>query len=189
MRDCPSRLLTCKPAWKIFLEFAFEIGAVGSVERAKLAQRSIDAFNDLMACQTKYHRTSDPASRFLSLLQAGLSSGRAHVCGRDGNVPPQASAWGWRCKGSGRAWVPQGARIGWLDGLDLYLEFSISYHLVQEIAGEERLPVSEQTLRHRLHERHLLASVDVGRQMLLVRRTIEGRPRQLLHLRASDLRP
>ena len=82
----PIAVADLQASLEIFLEFAFEIGAVGSVERAKLAQRSIDAFNDLMACQTKYHRTSDPASRFLSLLQAGLSSGRAHVCGRDGNV-------------------------------------------------------------------------------------------------------
>jgi len=47
--------------------------------------------------------------------------------------------------------------------------------------------ISEQTLRHRLHQRRLLATVDAGRQMLLVRRTLEGRPRQILHLRASDL--
>jgi hypothetical protein len=32
-----------------------------------------------------------------------------------------------------------------------------------------------------------LVSIDVGRQMLLVRRTLEGCPRQVLHLKASDL--
>ncbi len=87
--------------------------------------------------------------------------------------------------------VPQGARggggIGWLDGPNLYLEPTISYEVVQQIAGTERLSVSEQTLRHRLRERNLLASVDAGRQMLLVRRTLEGHARQVLHLKASDL--
>jgi hypothetical protein len=34
-----------------------------------------------------------------------------------------------------------------------------------------------------------LASVDVGREMLLVRRTLEGVPREVLHLKASDLVP
>src|ERR1017187_5312265 len=48
------------------------------------------------------------------------------------------------------------------------------------------LAVSEQTLRSRLRERGLLVSNDVGRQMLTVRRTLEGSPRQVLHL-ASDL--
>ena len=36
-------------------------------------------------------------------------------------------------------------------------------------------------------ERALLASVDEGRQMVQVRRTIEGCPRQVLHLKAKDL--
>ncbi|MGD1092897.1 MAG: hypothetical protein ABSB35_13025 [Bryobacteraceae bacterium] len=40
---------------------------------------------------------------------------------------------------------------------------------------------------HRLRERGLLVSTDVGRQMLTVRRTLEGCPRQVLHLKAGDL--
>jgi hypothetical protein len=40
-----------------------------------------------------------------------------------------------------------------------------------------------------LREHGLLASVDVGREMLLVRRTLEGAPREVLHLKASDLVP
>ena len=61
--------------------------------------------------------------------------------------------------------------------------------MAQQVAGSERMSVSEQTLRHRLHERQFLASVDIGRHMLLVRRTIQSQPRQVLHLRASDLVP
>jgi hypothetical protein len=59
--------------------------------------------------------------------------------------------------------------------------------VAQEFAGAERLAVSEQGLRRALHARGLLASVDAGRQMVLVRRTLEGAPRQVLHLKASDL--
>ena len=59
--------------------------------------------------------------------------------------------------------------------------------MAQEFAGAERLAVSEQGLRRALHARGLLASVDAGRQMVLVRRTLEGAPRQVLHLKASDL--
>ena len=47
--------------------------------------------------------------------------------------------------------------------------------------------MSEQTIRHRLNERGLLASTDAGRQMLQVRRTLEGRPRQVLHLKTYRL--
>jgi hypothetical protein len=38
-----------------------------------------------------------------------------------------------------------------------------------------------------LRESGLLASVDKGRQMVQVRRTLEGCPRQVLHLRVGDL--
>ena len=41
-------------------------------------------------------------------------------------------------------------------------------------------------VRSRLRERGLLVSTDRGRQMLTVRRTLEGSPRQVLHL-MSDL--
>ena len=47
--------------------------------------------------------------------------------------------------------------------------------------------MSEQTLRHRLRQKGLLASLDEGRGMLLVRRTLERHPRQVVHLKAKDL--
>lgn len=62
-----------------------------------------------------------------------------------------------------------------------------NYLVAQQVAGADQLPISEQALRHRLHQRGLLASTDVGRKMLQVRRTLEGRPRLVLHLRISDL--
>jgi hypothetical protein len=67
------------------------------------------------------------------------------------------------------------------------LEPAASYEVAQQMAGAERLPVSAQTLRHRLREHGLLASVDAGRQMLLVRRTLEASQKQVLHLKASNL--
>ena len=83
--------------------------------------------------------------------------------------------------------MPQGTRIGWVAGSDLYLEPEASYQVAQQLAGAERLVVSEQTLRSRLRECGLLVSTDVGRKMLTVRRTLEGCPRQVLHLKVSDL--
>ena len=79
------------------------------------------------------------------------------------------------------------ARIGWISDRDVFLEPTVSYQVAQQVAGGECLVVSEQTLRHRLRARGLLASIDIGRQMLLVRRMVEGCQRQLLHLRSSDL--
>jgi hypothetical protein len=72
-------------------------------------------------------------------------------------------------------------------GKDVFLEPELSYEVAQQFAGPERVPISAQTLRHRLREQGLLASVEVGRQTLLVSRILEGLPRKVLHLRASDL--
>ena len=94
--------------------------------------------------------------------------------------------WGWRRTSTTR-WRSQGVRIGWMAGSDLYLDPAASYKVTQQLAEGQRLAVSEQTLRLHLRQRNLLASVDVGRQMLLIRRTLEGRTRQVLHLRTGDL--
>jgi len=128
-----------------------------------------------------------PSVRFLSLLQTALASGRDHVANRRGRVPDYPEHWGWQRKPTGTAWAPQGTRIGWLATTELFLEPAASYELAQQIAGAEGLPVGAQTLRHRLREHGLLASLDTGRQMLLVRRTLEGAQRQVLHLKASNL--
>jgi len=72
-------------------------------------------------------------------------------------------------------------------GTDLFLDPTASYQTAQAVAGTERLPMSQQTLHHRLRESGILASVDEGRQMVQVRRTMERKPRQVLHLRATEL--
>ena len=77
--------------------------------------------------------------------------------------------------------------MGWVAGSDLFLEPTACYQVAQALAGSERLPVSQPTLHQRLRESGLLASVDLNRQMVQVRRTLEGCPRQVLHLKAKDL--
>jgi hypothetical protein len=84
-------------------------------------------------------------------------------------------------------WTPCGVCIGWVAGSDLYLDSSASYRVAQQAAGLDRFVASEQTLRRRLHGQGLLVSIDTGRQTLLVRKTLEGCPRHVLHLKASSL--
>jgi hypothetical protein len=51
----------------------------------------------------------------------------------------------------------------------------------------DQLTLTAQTLRKRLNERGLLPSTDQGRHTLMVRRTLEGQRRDVLHLNASTL--
>ncbi len=173
--------------WEILLQYGLAVGALGGAERDELEQRMGRALGELAALQAPYQQASDPARRFVTLLRAALAGGRAHVADRRGKAPAEAALWGWQRPSTGRGWVPRGTRMGWVAGSDLYLEPAASYQVAQQVAGAERLAVSEQTLRHRLGERGLLASIDAGREMLQVRRTLNGSPRQVLHLKSSAL--
>jgi hypothetical protein len=173
--------------WEIFLEFARTVGVLDEAEKPELEQRMGTVVEELAARQAPYQQASDPALRFVALLRAALVSGCAHVADRRGEAPAEAMVWGWQRVHTSCKWRPRGTRIGWVAGSDLFLEQAVSYQVAQQVGGAERLPAGEQTLRHRLRQRGLLASVDVARQVLLVRRTLEGSPRQVLHLRSSIL--
>jgi hypothetical protein len=182
----PGALADLQAAWKMFLEFAFEVGAINSIERDQLHKRAGIAFPLLALLQAQYHQAGDPAARFLRLLEAALACGRGHVADRLGKAPREAAQWGWRRKGA-HGWMPRGTRFGWISGQDLFLDPAISHQLSQQQAGPERLLLGEQAMRQKLRQAGLLASVDQGRKMLQVRRTLEGCPRQVLHLKARDL--
>jgi hypothetical protein len=139
---------------------------------------------------------------FLRLLRAALASGRAHVADPHGGAPPHARAWGWkgqtRFSGNGLddtieqiEWQPQGRRVGWVDGEDLYLEPEASYAEAQRLAGEqgESLAVTSETLRRRLNQKGLLVTREDRRQKLTVRVNLEGVRRTVLHLYAESVSP
>jgi len=109
------------------------------------------------------------------------------VAGPNGYAP-QPEGWGWR-RESDRD-NPQGTRIGWLDGDNLYLEPEVSFVVAQRLAreGGEPLSVGSKTLHKRLDERRLLASKE-RKDRLVVRKTLEGARRHVLHLDKSTLFP
>ncbi len=183
----PVTLAELQSGFELWLEFALQTGAISTAEQMELEQRCERAFQELAALQVRYHKASDPAERFVSLLKAALECGHAHIADRRGTAPASPEPWGWRRNPTDRRWIPQGSRIGWVTGSDLFLDSAASYQIAQDVAGAEPLPVSQQTLHHRLRDGRLLASVDQGRQMVQVRRTLEGRPRQVLHVKATDL--
>jgi hypothetical protein len=182
----PGTLAQLESGWEIFLDFAVEVGAINKVKQRELKQRNLQASGELAELQIK-HRESDPASRFVSLLQAALIGGHAHVADQAGGVPLEGVKWGWHRKSPGQAWISRGTRIGWVSGTDLFLDPGASYQVAETLAGSERLGVTGQTLRHRLREHGLLRSTDLGRQTLTVRRIVEGIPSLVLHLKSDVL--
>jgi hypothetical protein len=177
--------------FKLFLDFGVAAGAITDAERERQAKRCWAALEKVARAQRVRQEASEPAHRFLELLRASILSFAAHVASLDGANPLNAAQWGWRKTviGDCERWAGAGKCIGWLDGSNLYLEPTASYLVAQEVGRGtgEPLVVSERTLRRRLHENGLLASVDATRETLTVRKRVQGRETPVLHLLANAL--
>jgi hypothetical protein len=80
--------------------------------------------------------------------------------------------------------------VGWVEKKHLYLEPEAAFKVVQEMAqaSGEPLAIGSKTLHKRLDDRKLLASTaKKKRRRLQVRKTLQGRRREVLHLLASTL--
>jgi hypothetical protein len=162
--------------FEAFLDFAVYHGAVGEPERKTLADQCWNALCIAAGAQAKHQASSEPAAMFLRFLRSVLASGRAHLVNRDGGSATGTSS---------------GDAIGFIEGDDVYLDCPASFRQVQ-LAGHdtgEPLPVTEQVLKKRLHEKRFLASVDAARGTLTVRRRFGGVTRQVLHFRKATIFP
>jgi hypothetical protein len=186
----PDIIANLQAGFELFLDFAVEAGAVDSAEKEDLANRCWNALSCAAAAQAKHQAATEPTERFLALLRSLFTSGRAHLEARVGGAPdPSPGSCGWKRETDN--WTPRGDCIGWTDGDDIYLEPTAAYRVVQ-IAGRDigdALTVSEQTLRKRLHEKGLLASIDEKRETLTVRRSICGSSKIVLHFRRGTILP
>ena len=169
--------------WKVWLEFAIEVGAITDEQRDRLWQRGWTALLAAAEAANVAVGETDPAQRFLVLLGSAVSSGRAHVAARDGGCPPsEPGAWGWRSRDG--VMTDMGARIGWTEGTDLWLDPEAAY-TAAKTAGEG-LSIDLETLRSRLSDGGLLQSHEPsGKTGVRVR--LQGRQRRVLHLSADAL--
>jgi hypothetical protein len=186
----PDIVANLQAAFELFLDFSVESGAIDETQRDRLANRCWDALREASAGQAKHQTATEPTARFLALLRSLLTSGRAHLEARSGGAPDRSASCGWRRDGSNNC-LPLGDCVGWVDEDEIYLEPSTAYRLVRVAARDsgEDLAISEQTLKKRLHERGLLASIDGKRETLTVRRSITGSSKPVLHFRRSALLP
>jgi hypothetical protein len=174
-----------------FLKFGREIGAVADSEAAQIRQRCWNALGKIAEAQTAHLRVNEPTQQFLELLSAAITDGRAHVAGPEGHVPDNSGAWGWREIGSGvrSEHRPQGSRVGWVDGDNLYLDLDCALAAAQNMARDmgDSIVVAPRTLAKRLKEKRILKETSDSRQTTKVRRVLEGRRREVLHLAADAL--
>ncbi|HSL82533.1 MAG TPA: hypothetical protein VLF66_07125, partial [Thermoanaerobaculia bacterium] len=174
---------------ELFLDFARDAGAVDETEAGELWERTWQALGEAAGTQAEYLEAADSVARFLELLGSVLASGRAHVASLDGDAPGDPNVWGWRRDSAGSRWQPQGERVGWVYGEDLYLDPEASFRSAEQMTSVDGLGVTPRTLWKRLRERNLLASTDASRGRNLSRVTLQGARRKVIHLRASAVLP
>lgn len=187
----PDIIVNLQSGFEMFLEFSHEMGAIDREMKNSLASRCWEALRESARSQAKYLSAAEPTVQYMSLLSSVLSSGRAHLEARSGGVPERSpESCGWR-KDSSERMAPMGEAIGWVENDDVYLEPASAFRVVQ-LAGRdigEQIAVSESTLRKRLHENKLLASVEQARDTLTVRKRIGGCYRRVLHFHRNTILP
>lgn len=177
--------------FELFLRFAVITGALTAAEQRSIEERCWTSLNKVAKAQRVQQEASEPTKRFVDLLRGAILSGQAHIARVDGGAPGGDAQWGWQLVGSGdhERLISKGKCVGWIDGANLYLEPAASFGVAQDLgrSNGEPLVVSETTLRKRLKEKGLLASTDIARGTLTVRRRVCGESIPVLHLRSNVL--
>lgn len=188
--DAGAQLLA---TYRGLLAFALEVGALTAAEHAALWHRVYRGVQAALEPQAALQAQSDPVARFSELLAGLFVSGRAHVSDAGvGDFP--GDGWGWETQevrtfnGPETRYTAKGARIGWLDGADLYLEPAATYAELQRFARDQgdSVPLTERTLWKRLSERGVVVAAEGGHAT--VKRTFSGAGRvRVLHIPTSTL--
>lgn len=181
--------------WQFLLAFAVEAGAVTAEEAETLWARACEALIAAGEAQAGHLTSEDPTARFLSLLGAAVTSGRAHVAdAKTGEQPENPAIWGWRERWFGVGddlrfeWQPLGDRVGWLDGENVLLDPEAAYAAAQKLARDQNasLPITQRVLWKRMAERGwIVTEKDERRVYYTLKRTIAGQRRRVLVLPKS----
>jgi hypothetical protein len=169
-----------------FVAAALGYGAIPSSQANEYKARVWSALISGASLQTQSQATQEPARRFLDLLMSAVSAGKAFLA--PVKSPQEAEGedsrrYIWRY---GHSTI--GSKVGWYDNCDVYLDPDASYKAARDVAPDG-ITISVETLKRRLKDQKLLATTgtDTPRQSVTVRRTIEGRRREVLHLLAATL--
>jgi len=152
--------------------------------------KATDALQEAGQNQKQYLTTADPIEIFKSVVRMILATQRGHLKTRNGGVPESADQVGWLTT-QGHGEQPQykacGPCIGWLDPerQELLLDPNALAYIKKQSDG--RLSVTDATFAKRLKDANLLVRTDAARQRNSIRMTIEGHPRNVLAMSASEV--
>ena len=122
------------------LRFAVEVGALSEQEAEEHVAESWDVLITLAKEQALLLQSQNPAERFLNLIGAAISSGRAHVARHARRRAGKSRGNGLadrRPGGQVAIWRGQGRCIGWVKEGLIYLELEAAYAEAQSFASAQ----------------------------------------------------
>ena len=151
------------------MRFAVGVGAISQSEADEHIAAAWATLLTLAREQAQLLQSQNPAERFLNLIGAAISSGRAHVASTHGGEPNDPEALGWqivaRTEEAQPIWRGQGRCIEWFKDSMLHLDPEAAYAEAQSLASAQHaaLAVTKDTLWKRLAEAGKIAARDEGK--------------------------
>lgn len=167
----------------MFMRFAVDTGAINKTRANELTDICDKVLITIGSHQGSFIRSEDPATQFISLISAILSSGRGHLCDVTTNEAPvidhNPRTLGWDFIQS--VWVHRGPCIGWIDNKMIYLEPTAAYAEAQKLARDQGagIPFTEATLYKRLNEQGLVYA-DADGKHIAKKKKINGKYKRTL---------
>ena len=174
-------------AWTLFLDFLESTHAFSADVLGRMSDTTERVLRELISAQADHLGAADPVMQFLDGLESMVASGKGHFANRYGEEPKDhPESWGWRKFGTseGQEWRPRGVQLGWIADRGVYVDMTTVFTEIQKhlASANNALPIQEQTLIKRLNERGYLLSKDEKRQTFKIRRELESRQRNVIHL-------
>jgi hypothetical protein len=153
----PAMVASLMVGFEMFLEFAFEAGAISDLDRQKYKDSAWAALGDAAERQLHFQLSEDPVLRWVELLRAAFISGRAHlVDSKTQGKPDRHRSFGWGERPNGDI-IAQGDKIGWYDKdkNEIWLNPDLSYSVAQRIALTQhaKISIGKEGLWRRLVDR------------------------------------
>lgn len=176
---------------RVFLDFAEDAGEMSHETKEIFMATATDAARGLADLQAAIDREASDAQRFVELMRAAISSGKAHIEHSRGGQPNNPRALGWREVDMGMKNGPRaeamGTRIGWVDGEELFIDPSTSLSVIKALSSnlDNHLGSSERAIAKSLREAGLLSRCDRGRTTAKI--SVLGARRSVYVFRMSDI--
>jgi hypothetical protein len=176
---------------RVFLDFAEDAGEIGHETKETFMDAATTAARKVADLQAAIDHEASDAQRFVDLMRAAVSSGKAHIEHSRGGKPDNSRALGWREVDTGVAngtrTEAMGSRIGWVDGDALYIDPTTSLSVVKSLSSvlDNHLGSSDRAIAKGLREAGLLSQFDKGRNTAKV--SVLGARRLVYAFRLTDI--